>query len=165
MRQDHPSAFDIAIALAYAGRAVESDLPLALAEEIRARGGIDAACTALAADESPLLSLLLAYRAVIGETAEPALRLRRLRSRAQDLETRAEALWREAADDAGLAAGRRLRGEPVLAETFERRAAAAETLAAELEAEAFALRLEVAHAEAMEVRRRDLALALGGLAA
>ena len=165
MKQDHPSAFDIAAALAYAGRAVESDRSCALAEEIRARGGIDRACTALAADESALLPLLLAYRAALDEGAEPDLRLRRLWSRAQDLETRAEALWCEAAQDAGLTAGRRMRGEPELAEIFERRSAAAETLAAELEAAAFAVRLEAAQMEAGEARRRDLILALQALAA
>jgi hypothetical protein len=165
VKQDHPSAFDIAAALAYAGRAVEPDRSCALAEEIRARGGIDRACTALAADESALLPLLLAYRAALDEGAEPDLRLRRLRSHAQDLETRAEALWREAAQDAGVAAGRRMRSEPDLAETFERRAAAAEALAAELEAQAFAARLEAAQIEAGETRRRDLVLALEALAA
>jgi hypothetical protein len=165
VKQNHPSAFDIAAALADAGRAVESDLPRALAEEIRAHGGVDPACTALAATESALLPLLLAYRSALHEAAEPQLRLGRLRSRAQDLETRAEALWREAADDAGLAAGRRLRGETDLAETFARRSAAAEALAAELEAEAFGLRLQAAEIEGVEARQRDLALTMKGLAA
>jgi hypothetical protein len=165
VRQNHPSTFEIAAALASAGRTVEPELARALAEEIRARGGIALACTALAADESALLPLLLAYRAALDEAAEPELRLRRLRSRARDLETRAESLWREAAEDAGLSAGRRLRGDLALAETFERRSAAAEALAAELEAEAFASRLEAAQIEAVEARLRDLALALESLAA
>lgn len=145
---------------------MDADQAQRLAEEISARGGLEAAASALAADEpSNLLSLLLAHRAALAEAAEPALRIRRLRRKAQDLEVRAEPLWREAAEDAGLAAARRLRGETALAETFERRSTAAETLAAELEAEAFALRIEAARIEAAEARRLDLMEALTGLAA
>ena len=82
-----------------------------------------------------------------------------------NIDARAEPLWREAADDAGLAAARRLRGEIDLAQTFERRSAAAEALAAELESEAFGLRLEAARLEAEQARRQDLLMALQGLAA
>jgi hypothetical protein len=161
-----PSALDLRVALAAAGRAIDPDEARALAEEIDARGGLDAAVTALAADESSaLLSLLLAYRATVAEAAEPGLRARRLRRRARDIDARAEPLWREAAEDAGRAAARRLRGETALADTFFRRAAAAETLAAELEAEAFALRLEAQQIEAEQARRRGLTIALTGLAA
>jgi hypothetical protein len=133
--------------------------------EIAARGGLEPAIAALAADDSGLLPRLLAHRAALDEAAEPHLRIRRLRLRAQDLDARAEPLWREAAEDAGLAAGRRLRGETTLAETFERRAAAAEALAAELEAEAFGLRLRAARMEAENGLRQDLVRALDGLAA
>ena len=158
---------DIQAALAASGRAIDPDQAQRLAEEIRARGGmVEAALAALAADESSLLlSLLLAYRAALAETAEPVLRVRRLRRKAQDLDARAEPLWREAAEDAGRAAGRRLRGEPSLAETFARRAAAAEALAAELEAEAFALRLQAGRIEAEQARRHDLMEVLTGFAA
>lgn len=144
---------------------VRPDLPSTLEQEIAARGGLEPAIAALAADESGLLPQLLALRACMDEAAEPALRVRRLRLQAQDLEARAEPLWREAAEDAGLAAARRLRGEARLAETFERRAAATETLAAELEAQAFGLRLEAARIEAEDARRQELVMALEGLAA
>ena len=144
---------------------MKQPLPSRLEQEIAARGGLDPAIAALAADESGLLAELLAHRASLDEAAEPALHIRRLRLQARDLETRAEPLWREAAEDAGLAAARRLRGESALAETFERRAAAAETLAAGLEAEAFGLRLQAARIEASEARRLDLTRALAGLAA
>jgi hypothetical protein len=161
-----PSPLEIQDALAAAGRTLCADQARRLADEIHARGGLDVAAAALAADESSgLLSLLLAYRAAQAEAAEPDLRARRLRLKAQDLDTRAEPLWREAAEDAGLAAARRLRGEAALAVTFERRAAAAEALAAELEAEAFALRLDAAGIEAEQTRRQDLMQALTGLAA
>jgi hypothetical protein len=161
-----PSAADIQAALAAAGRSVAPDQAQRLADEIRARGGLDPATAALAADEATeLLSLLLAYRAALAETDEPSLRLRRLQQQARDLDVRAAPLWREAAEDAGRSAARRLRGEAALAETFALRAAAAEALAAELEAEAFALRLQAARLEAEQARRRDLIEALAGLAA
>jgi len=136
-----------------------------LACEIQARGGLEPAIQALAADESPLLPRLLAHLSTLDEAADPALLARRLHQRARDLDARAEPLWLEAAQDAGLAAARRLRGELALAETFERRAVAAEALAAEFEADAFALRLQAAQIEASQNRRRDLARALEGLAA
>jgi hypothetical protein len=161
-----PSSSDIRAALAAAGRSVDPDQAQRLADEVRARGGLDAAAAALAADESSrLLCLLLAYRAALAETAEPALHLRRFQQRARDLDARAEPLWREAAEDAGRAAARRLRGEAALAETFARRAAAAEALASELEAEAFALRLQAALIEAEQARQSDLMEALAGMAA
>lgn len=161
-----PSFLDVQAALADADRAVDAEQALRLAEEIGARGGVEAAVAALAADESSgLLSLLLAYRAALAEAAEPALRVGRLRRSARDLDARAEPLWREAAEDAGRAAARRLRGETALAEGLARRAAAAETLAAELEAEAFTLRLRAARIEAQLARRCDLLTALTGLAA
>jgi hypothetical protein len=161
-----PQSLDIQTALAAAGRAMSPDQARRLADEIAARGGLDAAIAALAADESTaLLSLLLAYRAALDEAADPVLRVCRLSRMAHDLEARAEPLWCEAAEDAGRAAARRLRGETALADAFERRAAAAEALAAELEAEAFALRLEAARTEAEQARRLDLMQALTGLAA
>jgi hypothetical protein len=157
---------DIQAALAADGRGIDAGQAQRLAAEIQARGGLDAAVAALAADEaSGLLSLLLAYRAALAEIAEPALRACRLRRMAQDLDARAEPLWREAAEDSGRAAARRLRGEPALAETFARRADAAEVLAAELEAEAFDLRLQAVRIEAERARRLDLMEALTGLAA
>jgi hypothetical protein len=144
---------------------VTQPLPSALQQEVAARGGLEPAIAALAADESGLLPQLLAWRASLDEAADPALHIRRLRMRAQDIDARAEPLWREAADDAGLAAARRLRGEIALAQTFERRAAAAEALAAELESEAFGLRLQAARLEAEQARQADLLMALQGLAA
>jgi hypothetical protein len=157
---------DIQAVLAAAGRTVDPRQAQRLADEIRARGGLEPAVAALAADESSgLLSLLLAYRAALAEATEPALLVCRLRQRAQDLDARAGPLWREAAEDAGLAAARRLRGEVALAQTFERRAAAAEALAAELEATAFALRLQAARIAAGQALRHDLMEALTGLAA
>jgi hypothetical protein len=161
-----PSPHGIQAVLAATGQTIDDDQAQRLAEEIRARGGLDAATAALAADESSrLLTLLLAYRAAMAEVAEPTLRIRRLRQSAQGLEARAEPLWREAAEDAGLAAARRLRGETALADAFDRRAVAAEALATELEAEAFALRLQAARIEAEQGRRADLMQALTGLAA
>ena len=144
---------------------VTKPLPAALEHEVAIRGGLEPAIAALAADESGLLPQLLAHKAVLADAAEPALRICRLQRRARDLEARAEPLWREAAEDAGLAAARRLRSEPGLAETFERRAAATEAFAAELEAEAFALRLQAARLQAEQMRRRDLVAALEDLAA
>jgi hypothetical protein len=161
-----PQPLDIQAALAVSGQAVAVDQACRLAEEIAARGGLDAAVAALAAEESSgLLSLLLAYRAALAEAAEPDLRILRLRQMARDLEARAEPLWREAADDAGRGAARRLRGEVALAEIFEHRASTAEALAAELEAEAFALRLQAEGLQAERTRRADLMEALTGLAA
>jgi hypothetical protein len=165
-RTSSPSPLDIQAALAAAGRDIGPDQARLLAEEIGARGDLDRAVAALAADESSsLLSLLLAYRAALAEAVEPVLRARRFRRMAQDLDARAEPLWREAAQDAGRAAARRLRGEAALADTFARRAAAAETLACELEAQAFALRLQAVRVEAELARRQDLVEALTGLAA
>lgn len=140
-------------------------LPSALDHEIAVRGGLEPAIAALAADESGLLPQLLARQAALDEAADPALRVRRLRLKAQDLETRAQPLWREASDDSGLAAGRRLRGETALAEIFERRAMATEALAADMEAEAFGLRLEAARLDAEQARRLDLVMALQAMAA
>jgi hypothetical protein len=161
-----PHPLDIQAALAAAGRAIGAEQARVLADEIEARGSLDAAAAALAADESTgLLSLLLAYRAAQAEAAEPALRVLRLRQKARDLDARAEPLWREAADDAGRAAARRLRGETALAESFERRAAATEALATELESDAFALRLDAMQIEAEQARRQGLMGALTGLAA
>jgi hypothetical protein len=161
-----PRPHDIQTLLAAAGRTVDPEQSRRLSEEIAARGGLDAAATSLAADESSaLLSLLLAYRAALEAAADPVLRIHRLRRQAQDLEARAEPLWREAAEDAGRAAARRLRGEATLAQTFANRAAAAEALAAQLEAEAFALRLRAARAEAEQSLREGLTNALAGLAA
>jgi hypothetical protein len=165
VRDDHPCAQQIRAVLTAAGRTVDPAQAQALAREIAARGGPSATAAALAVDESALLPLLLAYRAALEEAEAPALKLRRLRQRACDLDARAEPLWREAASDAGLAAARRLRGEPALAESFARRSAAAEALAAELEAEAFTLRVQAARIEAAEARRLDLVRALQGLAA
>jgi hypothetical protein len=157
---------DIQAVLAGVGRAIGAGHAQSLAQEIRARGSVDEAIAALAADESSArLSLLLAYRAALAEASQPLLRVGRLRLNAQDIDSRAETLWREAAEDAGLAAARRLRGEANLARTFERRAAAAESLAAELESEAFEMRLEAAQIEAEHARRQSLGQALRGLAA
>jgi hypothetical protein len=161
-----PNALDIQTTLAAAGRTVAPDQACRLADEIAARSGLDAAVLALAADESSaLLSLLLAYRAALDEAADPVLRLGRLKRMAKDLDARAEPLWLQAAEDAGRAAARRLRDESVLADAFERRAAAAEALASDLEAEAFALRLEAARIESEQTRGLDLMEALTGLAA
>jgi hypothetical protein len=148
------------------GRFVDRSTAERLAAEIAARGGVDAAACALAADEATeLLSCLLAFRTALGEQADPAKRVRRLRLQAQDLDAEAEPLWREAAEFAGKAAARRLRGESDLAAAFEARVEAAERLAAEREAQAFAFRLDAARLESADQRERQLIAAIGALAA
>jgi hypothetical protein len=137
----------------------------ALAAEIARYGGLERAIAALANDASALLPQLLAYRAALAEQADPARRIANLRTEAHDLDHRAEPAWAEAAEMHGRAAFRRLQGEHDLAETFLRRAHAAERFAAALEAEAFAKRLEAARMEASAERQQELAGLLQTLAA
>jgi len=160
------SPADIRAAFTAAGRAADPETADHLAREIKAYGGLDRAIAALANDEAQtLLSHLLAYRAALAEAVDPARRLARLKREASDLEARAEPLWAEAAAFAGRAAFRRLQGEPDLAELFQRKVDAAETLAADLEAQAFAKRLEAAVLDASRRVCQDLAAALQAIAA
>jgi hypothetical protein len=82
-----------------------------------------------------------------------------------DLDARAEPLWAQSAEFAGKAAFRRLRGETDLAAAFQRRTEAAERVAADLEAQAFARRLEAAGLQASLDLRADLSSAMRTIAA
>jgi hypothetical protein len=137
----------------------------ALAAEIARYGGLERAIAALANDASALLPEALAYQAALAEQADPARRIARLLTAARDLDARAEPAWAEAAEMHGKAAHRRLNGDPDLAQSFLRRAIAAERLAAALEADAFARRLEAARMEASSQRQQELAGLLRALAA
>lgn len=126
-----------------AGRSIDAHRAQGVVEAIRAHGALDAAAAALANDErAEALADLLAYAAAIGEARDPALRILRLRRDAEALDARAEPLWREAAEFHGRAAYRRAQGDIALADQFLARAAAAERLAAQLEAEALQQRLQ-----------------------
>jgi hypothetical protein len=161
-----PCAGTLIRTLEACGQACDPRTAERLAHEIAACGGLDAAASALAVDEATgLLSRLLALRAALEEQDDPDRRIRRLRLQAQDLDAKAEPLWRQAAEFAGKAAARRLRGEAELAAGFEARVVAAERLAAELEAQAFALRLQAGRLEASSQRRHRLLAAMAGLAA
>lgn len=134
---------DVIQALRTSGRSIDEPRARRVAEAIEAHGGLDRAAAGLANDERPeTLGDLLAYRAAVQEASEPALRIARLRRQAEDLDARAEPLWREAAEFHGRSAYRRARAEATLADQFLAQATAAERLAARLEAEALAKRLE-----------------------
>ncbi len=143
----------------------DARLSEALAAEIARYGGLERAITALANDASALLPEALAYRASLAEQADPARRIARLRTEAHDLDARAEPAWAEAADMHGRAAYRARQGERDLAETFLRRAHAAERFAAALEADAFAKRLEAAGLEVSARGRQEMTDLLETLAA
>jgi hypothetical protein len=151
----HPPAASIVRALSSTGRDADPWRAERVARKIAAYGAIDLAVAALAHDEaSDLLSDLLAYRAALAELADPALHAARLRRQARDLDARAEPAWAESAEFFGKARHRDLQGECDLAATFLRRAEAAERLAAAMEADAFALRLEAAALEGADLRRQ-----------
>jgi len=153
-------------ALASVGQALPAAQADRLAAEIEACGSVEAACDALADDgDHELLPVLLAFRAALRERADPSLRPARLLREARDIEARAEPFWREAAEFAGKAAARRLRGEAALAAAFEQRAAAAERLAAALEAQALQHRLEAAQLQASAARSHEFLSLLQSLAA
>jgi hypothetical protein len=152
-------------ACACAGRPITAPRAGRLADEIAACGGLDQAVQALANDDAfGALGDLLAYRAALAEIADPSILINRLRRDASDLDARAEPAWAEAADLYGRARFRELRGEADLADGFRRRAEAAERLAATLEAEAFAKRLQAARLQAEQAQRQGLAAALGDIA-
>jgi hypothetical protein len=153
-------------ALTATGRAADPEAVEAVCRVIAAYGCIDHAAAALAHDEAyGLLAHLLAYRAAVAEQADPLQRIVRLHREAADLDARAEPVWAEAAEFSGTAAFRRLRGEAELAALFQRRTEAAERVAADLEAQAFARRLEAAGLQASLARRAELAGALRTIAA
>jgi hypothetical protein len=162
----HPTPADVWDALAATGRAADPEAAEAVCRVIAACGSIDHAAAALAHEEAyGLLSQLMAYRAAIAEQSDPAARIARLHREASDLDTRAEPVWAEAAEFAGKAAFRLLKGESDLAAVFQRRTEAAERVAAELEARAFSRRLEAAGLQASLALRADLAGALRTIAA
>jgi hypothetical protein len=161
-----PTPVEILRALAATDRPACPEAARRMAGEIAACGSLQAAAEALANDEaSGLLSGILAYRAALAELADPALRLARLRREAQDLDARAEPAWAEAAEFHGKARHRLLQGQGELAEAFLRRAQAAESLAAALEAEAFDKRLGIARLESAADQRGEWANLLTALAA
>jgi hypothetical protein len=161
-----PTAADVLAALTAAGRVADRDAAQAVARVIAAYGDIDRAEAALANDEAhDLLAQLLAYRAAVAELADPVLRIARLEREADGLDARAEPSWTEAAEFAGKAGFRRLQGEGELAAVFQRRTEAAERLAAALEAQAFAKRLEAAGLRAALACRAGLGAVLRTIAA
>jgi len=117
----------------------------------------------VSAEDAAALADLLAYRAALAEQADPTRRIARLRLEAEGFDARAEPIWRE--EFHGRASYRALQGEQELADQYLRRAQAAERLAAALEAEAFAKRLEASGLMADAAARRDLAGLLQTLAA
>jgi len=119
----------------------------------------------VSAEDAAALADLLAYRAALAEQADPTRRIARLRLEAEGFDARAEPIWRESAEFHGRASYRALQGEQELADQYLRRAQAAERLAAALEAEAFAKRLEASGLMADAAARRDLAGLLQTLAA
>jgi hypothetical protein len=162
----HPTPADVRAALTATGRAADPEAIDALCRVIAACGCIDHAAAVLAHEEAHgLLTQLLAYRAAVAEQSDPAARIARLHRQAADLDVRARPLWAESAEFAGKAAYRRLKGETDLAALFQRRTEAAERVAAELEAQAFARRLEAAGLQASLTLRADLTTALATLAA
>jgi hypothetical protein len=131
--------------MAAAGRQACPQAAERIAREIETYGDIDRAAAALAHDEAQgLLAEILAYRTALAEQADPRRRIARLQQDAADLDARAEPLWAEAAEFAGRASFRGRQGEAELAALFQQKADVAERLAAELEAQAFAKRLEAA---------------------
>jgi hypothetical protein len=129
----------------------------ALAREIMAYGGLEAAIDALAFDEvDTVLSDALAYRALRLEQGNPACRIARLMREAQDLDARAEPAWAQAAELHGRAGYRFKQGDLELAGQFQARALAAETLAAGLEEQALVKRLEAADLKSGMARCRAL---------
>jgi hypothetical protein len=162
----HPTPADVRDALAATGRATGPETAEAVCRVIAACGCIDRAAAALAHEEAyGLLAQLLAYRAALAEQSDPALRIARLHREAADLDARAQPLWVESAEFAGKAAHRRLQGETDLAALFQRRTEAAERVAADLEAQAFARRLEAAGLHASLARHADLSATLRTIAA
>jgi hypothetical protein len=161
-----PTAAEVLDAFLSCGRDACPDAARRIAREIAAYGSLEQAAAGLAEDDAhALLSDLLAYRAALAERADPALRLARLYREAADLDARAEPCWAEAAEFAGRAAFRRIQGESDLVSTFERRAAAAEQVAASLEDQAFARRLEAAGLQASLAGRDNICAALKTIAA
>lgn len=159
-------AADILQTLTAAGSPACPRIADRIAREITTYGDIERAAAALAHDEAHgLLSELLAYRAALAERADADMRARRLRREAADLDARADPLWAEAAQLAGKASFRRLQGEHDLADAFQSQADAAERVAARLEAQAFAKRLEAAGLQAAHGSRAALAEALKAIAA
>ena len=162
----HETADDVLNTLRTAGRPATAECAVRIINDIRAYGGLDPAIAALANDEAAsALADLLAYRAALAEQADPARRIARLRLEAEGLDARAEPMWAESAQFHGRAAYRALRGDPELADQYLRRAQGAEGLAAALEAEAFAKRLEAAGLMADAAARRDLTRLFHALAA
>ncbi len=162
----HPSPAEVQRVLSLTGCSAGLEAAESICAEIRTYGSVALAAAALAQDEATgALAALLAYRSALEELADPAQRIARLRLQAQDLDARAEPAWTEAAEFAGKASHRARQGEDDLAGAFAQRAAAAERLAAELEAQALTLRLQARALEAAQARREDFLLVLNSLAA
>ncbi len=160
------TADDIIQSLQTTGLPATPERARRIADEIQVYGGLDQAIAALANEEaSAALADLLAYRAALAEQADPARRIARLRVEAEGLDARAEPMWAESAQFHGRAAYRALQGDPELADQYLSRAQAAERLAAALEAEALAKRLDAAGLVADAAARRDLTGLLQSLAA
>jgi hypothetical protein len=147
---------------AQAGTPLPPDRAQALAHEIATYDGLEPAIAALTHDEAyRVLDDALGYRTLLSERDDPDRRIGRLLSDAVDFDARAEPAWAEAADWRGRAAFQHARGQTALAEQFERRALAAERVAAKYEEQAFDRRLKAAELKA----GRSLSQALRDLAA
>jgi hypothetical protein len=156
-----PTADDVLAALCATGRLADPGHAAGVARDIAAYGSIDRAAAALANDEAyARLSSLLAFREALAEIADPHLRIARLEREASDLDRRAVPAWAEGAEYAGKAAHRDKQGERDLAALFHRRSEAAERLAADLEDQAFARRLQAAALRAALACRTALTLTL-----
>ena len=162
----HQTTDDVLNTLQTTGRPASLEGARRIINEIGAYGGLDRAIAALANDEAAAaLADLLAYRAALAEQADPARRIARLHLEAKGLDVRAEPMWAEAAQFHGRAVYRAQQGDPDLADQYLRRAQGVEGLAAALESEAFAKRLEAAGLIATTAARRELTGLLHALAA
>lgn len=118
-----------------------------LANEVRARGSLQRAITALRVDEChDLLREALRVQRAEKEASETLdQRAFRLGLRAADLDAQAERHMAAAADAAGMAAGRRLKGnDDEYARSFDREAKYCTEMATEASAEAARLRSQAA---------------------
>jgi hypothetical protein len=150
MPDDHPSPDQILSLFRASGAPLSAQRARRLAEEIAAHGGLDSAIAALDHDQAyQQLDDALAYRALLSEAEVGAQAvIDRLLRQARDLDARADPAWAEAADLRGKAAYRSARGEPRQALWMQAQASAAERFAADLEEQAFRLRLDAARRQA-----------------
>jgi hypothetical protein len=143
MRMFEPSVDRIKFILDEAGQSHSDEAANRICAQVRACNGLDEAIAATCAQgDLEFLAELTAFRAALAEAIMPALKARRLRSGAADLDERAERLMTQAAELFGRSAHRAVQGERALAADFQTRAMALEAYATELSDKAFQNRLE-----------------------